>query len=63
MSPPIREHGSITISNQLYEQTLRAERAWRELEWVGFHYDQASPEQRARFDRVQEAIASREEEF
>lgn len=54
--------GTVTISNQLLEQTRRTEQAWTELEWIALHYDEATDEQRARLDRTLAAIHRMEDD-
>jgi hypothetical protein len=42
--------GTVVISEQLLEQSRATDRAFREMEWIALNYDQATDEQRARFD-------------
>lgn len=48
--------GHITVTPQMLEDLKRLEAAWEELEWTATHYDEATPEQRARFDAFSEAV-------
>ncbi len=64
LSKPIRTiSGTVTISQQLYDQTVKAEREFTELEWIATHYSEATPEQQARFDRFQAAADAYENDW
>lgn len=48
--------GRVTMTSQLYEQLAAAERAYNELEWIARHWDEASPEQRERWQAFSDAV-------
>lgn len=49
------------MSPQMFESVRAMKAAWRELEWTALHYDEATPEQRARLDRTLAAIDAAED--
>lgn len=55
--------GSIVVSDQMLAAMRESERAWLELGWIAGHYEQATPEQRERWDRFSEAVDRYEDEW
>jgi hypothetical protein len=56
---PIRVvSGYVRVSEQRLAELRRDNEAWRELEWIATHYDEATPDQRLRLDRTLAAIRS-----
>lgn len=54
--------GSFALSDQALNEAREIRRAWDELEWIATHYKLATPEQRAKLGRFNEAAKRREDE-
>lgn len=54
--------GYVQLSSQMLEDARRADEAFRELEWIASHWEEATSEQRERFREWERRMAERDDE-